>query len=746
MKIRDLRVAGRYVAGLAAGWGVAAAALTAALIVFGEALEERTGVARRVYPSVGFSGAPVLADFSSSVSLGFLDADPNLPRRFFSARWRGLWYVPEPVEIELYGAGDDRLDVWLDGALMVRRTPPADMHTEARSLRLDAGVHELRVEYEQHGGDSNLYLAWAPRGGRPRPIPPHRLFREWPVAEDIRLVRRVEWLERIVLFVWGVPAVFAVGFLVRRLWAARARLESGARERGLREKGWRVASMLTVAAIAIRAAWARLPGWNPESLWHDDLVYAAIIRADLWSMLTVPIHVAPGLFMIWRGFYELFPDPEWSLQILPFACAIAAIPVMFLVVRRLTGDRSMGLLAAALTALNPLLAHYTAYVHQYPFDFLVTALLLLGAVVLFTDKRRIEPHQLGGIALASGLAPLFSVTSVFTSFATMHVAALGALRDWRFNRPRTLMTLGITAAYDLAVFAAYLLLRSRSNERIRGGRFGEGFMPLESVYETGSFLATNGRRLLEMGQSGVWLPFVGLGCVWLLARSPTRMLGLVVAGFYAAFLLASALAVYPMGMGRTDIFAFPMGIMLLVSGAHLVTAPLPAARMFRFSIATLVVIVALVWSPRADYDARNDHQLVEVLAANENPGDGVIVTWSGGFLTAFYGQWPFEISAYDEAPNGTWAKMRRTSVLHLPRRRRDSAAIRPGEATQGELVRQFLQTFGGHRVWFMAFRVPQAWLPEVLEALEDGGFAINDMLTTSEGTLYLAERRNTAGP
>ena len=108
-----------------------------------------------------------------------------------------------------------------------------------------------------------------------------------------------------------------------------------------------------MSAIAVLAAWARLPGWNPDSLWFDDLTYAALIRADLWSMLTAPIHVAPGLFVIWRRFYELFPDPEWSLQILPFACALAAIPVMYHVVQRLTCDRSLGLLAAAVTALNP---------------------------------------------------------------------------------------------------------------------------------------------------------------------------------------------------------------------------------------------------------------------------------------------------------------------------------------------------------------------------------------------------------
>ena len=165
---------------------------------------------------------------------------------------------------------------------------------------------------------------------------------------------------------------------------------------------------------------ARLPGWNPESLWADDLVYAAIIRSqDVWSMMTAPIHVAPGPFLIWRGLYALFPDPEWSLQLLPFACGIVSIAVMALVVQSVTRDYGLAILAAALTALNPLLAHYTVFVHQYPFDFLVTALFLLAAAHLLRNPGAFSPRLFGWVALGGGVAAFFSVTSVFMSFPTV---------------------------------------------------------------------------------------------------------------------------------------------------------------------------------------------------------------------------------------------------------------------------------------------------------------------------------------
>ena len=178
------------------------------------------------------------------------------------------------------------------------------------------------------------------------------------------------------------------------------------------------------AAVAVRATLARLPGWDPESLWNDDLVYGAIIRGqDLWSVITAPIHVAPGLFVIWRWLYAVFPDPEWSLQILPFACGIAAIPVMALVVRNLTRDDGLALLAAALTALNPLLAHYTVFVHQYSVDFLVTALFLLVAAQLVRERQEIDPRWFGLVALCGGLATFFSVPSVFSSFPIVNLGA-----------------------------------------------------------------------------------------------------------------------------------------------------------------------------------------------------------------------------------------------------------------------------------------------------------------------------------
>ena len=182
-----------------------AAGLTALLFVLSPGAADRTGVHRQVFPDVGFNGTPLLDDVGTTIALDFLNDDPDLPRQFFSARWTGYWYAREAGDVELHGAGDDRLDVWLDGELVIRRTPPDDdMHTLIRTVRLDAGAHELRVEYEQHDGAFNMRLEWAPPGERARPLPAYRLFRERPNLNDVHLAYGVAWLQPAVVTLWIV--------------------------------------------------------------------------------------------------------------------------------------------------------------------------------------------------------------------------------------------------------------------------------------------------------------------------------------------------------------------------------------------------------------------------------------------------------------------------------------------------------------------------------------------------------------
>ena len=498
--------------------------------------------------------------------------------------------------------------------------------------------------------------------------------------------------------------------------------------------------MLAGGAIVVRAAAARLPGLNPSSLWYDDLIYGSIIRSERFlDMVTAPIHVAPGPLVVWRWMYALFPDPEWSLQLLPFVCGIAAIPLMALVAWRLTGDTAMALVAGAVTSLVQLLAHYTVFVHQYTLEAVITALFLLAATRLVRDGMEVDARRFRRVALAGGIATFFSVPAVFVTFPVVNLGALYAVRTWIQRRQPVRSVLWSAAAYNGMVGAAWWLLRSRSNPGIRG-RFAEGFMPVDSVAAAWTFLADQGGRLLMIslpgwtegwsfnpGEASWTLPFVGLGLVWLLARRETRFFGLAVLGVYAARVVASALWIYPLGFGRPDIFSFPVAICLFVAGIHAVTAALPHARVARVAVASAVVAFALARPVEVAYWNTNGAPLVHHLTANAHEDDPVMLSGTGVNLAAFYGPWPVTTRPTDTNVQGTDVTVDRDRTLYLPRSVRD-----------GEIAAKFLHQLRlPDRVWYLGHRLRS---DRVVAAMTDAGYAVRMVRASTDYRLFRGTR------
>ena len=204
--------------GLVAYFGVALA-LAAALPALRQLSAERTGVERLVYADVGFRGEPLRHDITRTLTLAFLGTHAEMQRRYFSVRWRGYWFLPRARTVDLLAGADDAVDVWLDGRLVHRRGSSTGMHTARKTIALEAGLHELLVEYEQHGGRFSLNLLWAPKGGQPRALPPDQLFPALPSSEDIRLSRAAAWLERAAIVVWAAPLMALLTIAGRKQWS-----------------------------------------------------------------------------------------------------------------------------------------------------------------------------------------------------------------------------------------------------------------------------------------------------------------------------------------------------------------------------------------------------------------------------------------------------------------------------------------------------------------------------------------------
>ena len=195
-------------------WGAAylaiALACTIAWLLLDQRLAEQTGLRRQVWLTGDFEGAPFINDLSPGATLDFLDDDARLPRRFFSARWQGYWYVPSSQIVTLHVDADDYAAIWIDGELRFARSTFA-----ARGIRLDAGVHELRIDYQQYGGTLQLSLRVARAGAYPRPLRTEQLFPDPPEPAMLQLMAVSGWLRAVVPLTWAAGAL-ALGFVALR--------------------------------------------------------------------------------------------------------------------------------------------------------------------------------------------------------------------------------------------------------------------------------------------------------------------------------------------------------------------------------------------------------------------------------------------------------------------------------------------------------------------------------------------------
>ena len=184
---------------------------TTAWLLLDQRLAEQTGLRRQVWLTGDFQGVPFINDVSPGATLDFLDEDPRLPREFFSARWQGYWYVPSSQFVILHVEADDYADIWIDGELRFERSIAA-----ARGVRLDAGVHELRIDYQQYGGAANLSLLTRRAGAYPRPLQTEHLFPDPPAPATLQLVAAIGWLRAVVLLTWAAGALALALVTLRR--------------------------------------------------------------------------------------------------------------------------------------------------------------------------------------------------------------------------------------------------------------------------------------------------------------------------------------------------------------------------------------------------------------------------------------------------------------------------------------------------------------------------------------------------
>ena len=341
---------------------------------------------------------------------------------------------------------------------------------------------------------------------------------------------------------------------------------------------------VVIGLVTVWTGYVRAAGLDPHSLWYDDLWVASVVKLDsLFEAVSLPVPAPPAfLGALWFS-RLLVPDPELSLQLVPYLASLAVIPVVALLVATISRSRALGVVAGSLIALNPNVAYYSVFVKQYTVDALATASLLLMAAWFFRTR---EPRLLRLGAALSILSLLFSFPSVFVGAVFVNLAALVHVWSTASEPGRTGPIIRTALVFDLVLGVVLLLVISgRSNTNVTG-YWAAGFLPLDSWDAAWRFLSTRGFAAIRNALPAVLasgVPLVGVGLVWLIAKPSWRWFGVFVLLAYLAAVVASGLHLYPISGGRpdgpalarTDLFSYPLTVVLFTLGIGAVTNWLP---------------------------------------------------------------------------------------------------------------------------------------------------------------------------
>lgn len=665
---------------------VLAVLLTRAAGAAGARLEGSTGLVQTLYGTESFSGPPVLERVTRAIDLSVFDEHPEIPARFVSMTWSGIWLVPEAGPIDIYAGADDRVRILVDDRVIIERNETVGFGTESVTVSPGDGPHRLRVEYAQFGGGCSLNVLWAPAGRAPRPLSPASLFVAAPDAiliERSRSAARLEFAARAAWAAAGGTTLFLILFTALAVtWRAvrtgvlpaAIRRAYGALMRGADRHGRLAAWLLTGAFVGWTGVrWAS--GLNPETLWSDDVAVACLAKVDsLWSAVSVTAPLPPVFVALLWVTRRVVADPEVSLQIWPYVFGLVGPAIVGLAVSRLTSSRLLGFIATALGLGAVSLAQYSIFVKAYSLDYLATAVLLLLGVELLVERRT----RLWIVA-AAGVATAFcSLPAVMIAVALVHVGALlrPASPD---GRPAPWHTrIGPVLAFDVLLAAIYVgIYRQRTNADLRGWWL-DGFAPTSSFADFWAFVVSTAWPAIQeaLPVPLMWLaPCAAIGLVALAATARQRWFALFVATCYAGVLAASILQVYPIGISykaRVSIFAYPLTPALVAVAFGAITTWLPLRRLLHAAAAIAVAVLVGGVAPPV-YPPLDLSRLARALESTATPADAVVLNTSAAGLVGYYTSWPITLHEVRSA-YGFAVHFPRPLTLTLPRNSEESGA------------------------------------------------------------------------
>ena len=157
----------------------------------GRLADPPTGLRAHYFTNLTRSGSPIVVTIDRSPSTDTLDNGTAGVWPSYSVEWSGFLVIDAADTYEFSTLSDDGSELEVADRIVVSN---GGLHgpQEARgSIALGAGVHPLKLRYEQAGGGFTLAVRFARAGGRMMDLPPSRLLPDAMSYTEYRLRRAV---------------------------------------------------------------------------------------------------------------------------------------------------------------------------------------------------------------------------------------------------------------------------------------------------------------------------------------------------------------------------------------------------------------------------------------------------------------------------------------------------------------------------------------------------------------------------
>ncbi len=391
--------------------------------------------------------------------------------------------------------------------------------------------------------------------------------------------------------------------------------------------GARVNRWVVAAIAAVVAAGVVLRFVTSSDLWLDEALTANIARLPLGDLQEALRHdgAPPLYYVLLHGWREVFGDGDMALRALSGLFSVAALPLAFLVGRRV-GGRFVGWATLVVLASSPYAIRYATENRPYSLQIL---LVLLGWLALCRALERPRLARLAAVAVVTGLL-------LYTLYWSMYLLAIvGVCLVWRAVRGEALVDRQAARSAIVAIVAGGVtflpwvptFLYQAANT---GTPWGERILPAAGF----SYAAIDFAGGQEHSEAyALLVPLLVLALLGIFGRAldarrieldlRTRPGVRLQAAVLVAALLLGLLASYAGGTtfdGRYAAVVFPLFVVVVAFGFTVFSH-----RRVRFLALVLVAGLGLAGGIRNLVENRTQAaQAAAVIRAEAEPGDVVV--------------------------------------------------------------------------------------------------------------------------